>query len=257
MSANRGYQENFSAHHADAMYDRDARERKAQTMVAVLDDFLRTDLRSLSLLDIGASTGIIDSYLADHFKTVVGVDIDRQAIMRAAEMRDKPNLRFALGDAMNLPFADKCFDVLICAQIYEHVPDATKLLSEIHRVLKPRGICYFAAGNRLSINEPHYRLPFLSILPRPLAHVYLRLARRGTFYYEKHLSYWGLKALVRRFELIDYTARIVTHPELFHAQYMIRPGTLKARLARLLLRLAYWAFPGYIWLLRKTTDRIG
>lgn len=226
-------------------------------MVAVLDDFLHIDLRTLSLLDIGASTGIIDSYLADHFKTVVGVDIDRQALMYASETRNKANLSFALGDAMNLPFADSCFDVLICAQIYEHVPNASMLLSEIHRVLKQGGICYFSAGNRLSINEPHYHLPFLSILPRPLAHLYLRLARRGTFYYEKHLSYWGLRALVRRFEIIDYTSRIVMHPELFCADYMIRPGTLKAKLARLLLRAAYWAFPGYIWLLRKTTGHSG
>ncbi len=155
---------------------------------------------------------------------------------------------------MKLPFADSCFDVLICAQIYEHVPNSSTLLSEIHRVLKRGGICYFSAGNRLSINEPHYRLPFLSVIPRPLAHLYLRLAGRGTFYYEKHLSYWGLKALVRRFEIIDYTSRIVMDPELFHAGYMIRPGTLKARLARLVLRTAYWAFPGYVWLLRKTTE---
>ena len=32
---------------------------------------------------------------------------------------------------------------------------------------------------------------------------------------------------------------------------MIRPGSRKARIAGALLRLAYWAFPGYIWLLQK------
>ncbi len=249
----RGYQEDFSASHADAMYDCQGRERKAQTMIAVLRDFLQIDLDRLSLLDLGTSTGIIDNYLSDHFQMVVGVDIDRQAVAYAARKHQKPNLRFALADAMNLPFADDCFDALICAQVYEHVPDSTKMLAEIHRVLRAGGICYFSAGNRLSIKEPHYNLPFLSMLPRRLAHVYLRLAGRGTFYYEKHLSYWSLRTLVSRFELIDYTPRVVTHPELFGAEYMIRRGSLKAKLARVALRLAYWAFPGYIWLLRKTT----
>jgi len=32
---------------------------------------------------------------------------------------------------------------------------------------------------------------------------------------------------------------------------MIRPGSRRAKLASTLLRLAYWAFPGYIWLLKK------
>lgn len=61
---------------------------------------------------------MIDSYLADQFKMVVGVDIDRPAIMHAAVTRPKRNLSFALGDAMKLPFAYDCFDVLILRSAY-------------------------------------------------------------------------------------------------------------------------------------------
>jgi hypothetical protein len=32
---------------------------------------------------------------------------------------------------------------------------------------------------------------------------------------------------------------------------MIKPGSFKAGVASLLLKTAYWAFPGYIWVLRK------
>ena len=207
------YQDGFSEAHADAMYDYDGRRKKARTILAVLQDFFQRDLDSFSLLDIGTSTGIIDSYLADHFGVVVGVDIDRQAVTFAKKHHKRRNLDFALADAMELPFPDSSFDVLICAQIYEHVPNSTRLMSEVYRVLRPGGVCYFSAGNRLNINEPHYGLPFLSIIPRSLAHLYLRLAGRGTFYYEKHLTYWGLRKLVREFEITDYTQAVVERPE--------------------------------------------
>ncbi len=32
---------------------------------------------------------------------------------------------------------------------------------------------------------------------------------------------------------------------------MLRPGSLKVRLAQAMAKYAYWLVPGYIWLLRK------
>ncbi len=251
LERQRGYQTNFSELCARAMYDVEGRERKAKTMAAVLQDFLRCDTRQLSLLDIGSSTGVIADYLARHFRTVIGIDIDSPAVLAAQTRYSRPNVGFVLGDGMRLPFPDETFDVVICAQIYEHVPNARLLVAEIHRVLKPGGACYFAAGNRLMFMEPHYRLPLLSVLPRPLAHLYIRLSGRGQFYYERHLTYWGLRRLVQDFEVVDYTRRIVGEPARFHAEYMIRPNTLQGRAARLLLDTAYWLSPGYIWVLRR------
>jgi len=247
----RGYQYNLSRIHRDKLYDREGRQQKAVTMVAVLKDFFQDDLSSLSALDVGSSTGIVDNYLAGHFGSVTGIDIDEEAVEFAARTFPKNNLTFQKGDALNLNFRDQTFDVVICTHVYEHVPDAARLMSEIHRVLKPGGICYFAAGNRLNIYEAHYRLPFLSVIPRPLAHVYIRLTGKGRFYYEKHLSYWGLKKLARDFEIIDYTKKIIEYPGRFHAQYMVNPGTLKGAAARLVANYAFWLCPSYIWLLRK------
>ncbi len=90
-------------------------------------------------------------------------------------------------------------------------------------------------------------------MPRPIAHIYLRLSGRGDFHYERYLSYWGLPRLVREFEVVDYPRRIVEQLALFHAEYMIKPGTLEARIASVVLRFAYGFFPGYVWLLRKTS----
>jgi ubiquinone/menaquinone biosynthesis C-methylase UbiE len=246
----RGYQYGFSAN-SPYVYDVENRERKARTMAAVLEDFLPGPLGGYDLLNVGGSAGVIDNFLARHFGTVTGIDIDEPAIAHARQNFRRDNLHFQVADALHLPFRDESFDVVICSHVYEHVPDPERMFREIFRVLRKGGVCYFSAGNRLMWNEPHYNLPLLSVLPRPLAHVYIRLAGKARCYHEKHLSYWGLKSLVRGFSINDYTARLVTEPERFHTDYMIRPGSTRARVAGTLLKLAYWAFPGYIWLLRK------
>ncbi len=234
-----------------SMYDVEMREQKAKKMLSVLDDHYSGKLETLSLLDIGSSTGIISNVLSERFGSVVGVDIDEQAVGYAKKAHLPDNLRFSIQDAMNLGFPDQSFDVAICAHIYEHVPDSRRLLSEIHRVLRPEGICYFAAGNRLVLIEGHYLLPLLSVVPKPLAHLYLRILRKGNFYYEKLLSLWGLRNLVSQFEIIDYTEEIIRDPRRYCATETVQHGSLSQRMATWILRRAYWLCPTYIWLLRK------
>lgn len=79
----------------------------------------------------------------------------------------------------------------------------------------------------------------------------LRRLGRASFYYEQHLTYWGLKRLVARFRVVDYTRKIIADPQRYAALELCRPGSLKQRLALQLCRLAYWAVPGYVFLLQK------
>lgn len=248
----RGYQHNFSRMVDGAMYNHRGRENKARTIVAVLRDYLTdTQTNSLVLLDVGASTGIIDSFLADQFSKVTGIDIDQEAIQFAQETFRKRNLDFRQGDVMALDLPENSYDAVICTHIYEHVPDAKQMIKEVFRVLKPGGICYFAAGNRISIMEPHYRLPLLSILPRPVAHLYMKISGKGNYYHEKHLTLKALKKLVRDFTVYDYTKKIINNPEKFSADYMLKPGSLKQGIAKFVANYFYWFCPTYIWILQK------
>lgn len=246
----RGYQYDYASK-MDAMYNTEGRSRKARTMVAVLRDHLGADLSSLKVLNVGGSAGIIDSCLAEHFGSVTGIDIDRDAIEHARRNFQRGNLHFAVGDALDLKYPDESFDVVICSHVYEHVPDARRMMDEIFRVLVPGGLCYFAAGNRLMWNEPHYGLPLLSMLPRPLAHLYVRLAGRADHYHELHFTYWGLRRLVRNFNLYDLTRKLIENPERYGVDYMLPKGSRKAALARWVARYAPWLLPSYIWLLEK------
>ena len=246
---NRDYQYNYSDIEPE-VFDVEGRVRKAQTTLAVLEDYLCCDLQELTLLDVGGSTGIIDSELARSFGKVVGIDIDTGAIEYARSQFQAENLDFQVGDAMALQFDDASVDVVVCSHVYEHVPDPPAMMREIRRVLKPGGACYFAANSRMMIIEPHYHLPFLSVMPRWLAHRYMRITGKGDHYYEEHYSYWGLKKLVSEFTIHDYSAKVINEPEKYQVEYMLPPGSVKARLASMVVKFAYWASP-YIWMLEK------
>jgi len=43
-------------------------------------------------------------------------------------------------DICNLPFEDNCYDIILCNHVLEHIPDDTKAMQELYRVLKPGGM---------------------------------------------------------------------------------------------------------------------
>jgi len=50
-----------------------------------------------------------------------------------------PNIDFIVGDAYDAPYSEEYFDVVVCNNLWEHVPDPLFLLSKVKRLLKPRG----------------------------------------------------------------------------------------------------------------------
>lgn len=244
MSGN--YQFNYAAQRPQ-MYDIKSREQKGVRMVKTLGHYFGHEkLKKLRVLDVGASTGIIDNVLAGSFGSVTGIDIDKVALYYARSKYKRQNLTFKIGDAMNLKFRDNSFDVVICAHVYEHVPSAKIMFEEIYRVLKPGGVCYLAAINSFWPMEPHYDLLFLSWLPKRLAGVYTRIFNKADKYHETPQNYWQLSQMVKDagFKQIDYTAKIVKQPEVF--------GYPKSwKIMSPLSLLARFFSPTFFWILRK------
>jgi len=231
-------------------FDPESRIPKAKKIQKIVEDFSKIPLKDCRCLDVGCSTGININFLAGYARFCVGIDIDLPALLYA-QTHSEPDAGFLAGDALHLPFPDEFFDMVICSHIYEHVPDAQLMMDEIYRVLKPGGFCYFAAGNKFSVIEPHYRLPFLSWLPKPAADLYLKVTKKGTTYYEKHLSYFALKRLVSRFRIIDYTLRIIKDPERFGAEDMIPANSNVCKIPGFVFQAIIPIIPTYVFILSK------
>lgn len=93
------------------------------------------------VLDAGAGSGYGAAYMADHGAVrVVGVDVDAQAVAfnRAHFARD--NLAFEVADIARLDrYADAAFDLVVCSNTLEHVPDVRAVLHGVRRLLVPGG----------------------------------------------------------------------------------------------------------------------
>lgn len=70
-----------------------------------------------SVLDIGARDGYIARLLAGRAAAVTALDLAQPQI-------DDPRIRCVQGDATALEFADGAFDLVLCAEVLEHLPGA-------------------------------------------------------------------------------------------------------------------------------------
>lgn len=249
MGQKRGYQLDYLREH-DILRNMEGRTQKFKKILSVIKDFC-PQTESLISLDIGCSSGIMTSHLAKHFSMSVGIDIDQDAIRFAKAEAPSPHVHFLVADSMALPFRDNALDVAICNHIYEHVPEAGQMMEEIYRTIKKQGFCYFSAGNKYMVTEGHYKLPFLSWLPKTLAHTYLRLSGRGDFYYERHLSLRNLKRLAGKFEIHDYTVAIIRDPAKFSATDILNTQSRLYGWIRKLAPYLYSWIPTYVWVLTK------
>ncbi|NNC49760.1 MAG: class I SAM-dependent methyltransferase [Flaviramulus sp.] len=55
-------------------------------------------------------------------------------------------------DICNLPFKENEFDVILCNHVLEHIPDDTKAMQELYRILKPSGFGVFQIPQDLSLD---------------------------------------------------------------------------------------------------------
>ena len=249
MTPKRGYQLHLSRGDF-ILKDVKGRTQKFRKIISVLQDF-HPRTQSLNCLDIGCSSGIITSFLGDHFSKTIGIDIDEEAVQYAKKQSLSPHIHFLIADSMALPFQDNSVDVIVCNHIYEHVPNANQMMDEICRVLKGEGFCYFSAGNKFMVFEGHYGLPFLSWVPKYAADLYLRITRKGHSYYEEHRSLHGLEKLVHRFRIHDYTLSIIRDPDKFFATDLFDTRSLQYKAVRFLAPFLYRWIPTYIWVLTK------
>ncbi|MBM85296.1 MAG: SAM-dependent methyltransferase [Rhodospirillaceae bacterium] len=100
----------------------------------------------LRWIDIGCGTGAFTELLAQECAPggIVGIDPAEAQLEFARERPGASSVRFHQGDAMALPFEDDSFDAAVMALVLFFVPDPSKGVAEMVRVVRPGGSvsCY-------------------------------------------------------------------------------------------------------------------
>ena len=105
-------------------------------------------IQGKDVLDVASGEGYGTFQMSKHAKSCVGVDIDDLAIKNANANFSEKNLKFVKSSALNLPFEDSVFDVVVSFETIEHFIEHELFLKEIKRVLKPKGILIISTPDR-------------------------------------------------------------------------------------------------------------
>jgi len=182
-------------------------------------DFRRLTIRpGFKILDIGCGNGrhTAAAYGLDH-ALAVGADLNYSDVAQASErLRFHDSLgahgggcwALSTADICNLPFKTDVFDLVICSEVLEHIPDDDTAMGEIIRVLKPghnlvvsvpryfpEKICWLLSNEYFNANQGHVRIYRQDAL-------IARIGRQGVTHWATHYAhslhapYWWLKCLV-------------------------------------------------------------
>ncbi len=142
----------------------------------LLDQILKGKFtKEMKILDAGCGEGRNAVYFINQGYQIFGIDPNETAIQYCRYLAKSLNPdfdihRFQVGRLEAVPFHAEAFDAVICSAVLhfaDGVDNFQKMLSEIHRVLKPGGIFWFRMatgfagilGESIDLGQGKYRLP--------------------------------------------------------------------------------------------------
>lgn len=170
------------------------------------------------ILDVGCGSGrhTAEAYRQQHVH-VTGADLRLKDLKLARQrlvFHDRlgehggGTWSLAASDVTALPFSDECFDMVICSEVLEHIPDHEQAMREIVRVLKsgqplvvsvpryfPERICWMLSDNYVDVNQGHVRIYNKKALIGLLEKAGTRLFDHH-YAHSIHSPYWWLKCLL-------------------------------------------------------------
>ena len=182
-------------------------------------DFSRLPIRAGDrILDIGCGSGrhTCAAYGLEGVR-VTGADLNLADLKQARQRLDFHDhlgehgggaWSLSAADVTRMPFADNRFDMVVCSEVLEHIPDHKRAIREIIRVLKPgrplvvsvprylpERICWALSDEYFNANQGHVRIYRKKELIDQLQRAGTRC--RGHHYaHSIHAPYWWLKCFV-------------------------------------------------------------
>jgi ubiquinone/menaquinone biosynthesis C-methylase UbiE len=95
-----------------------------------------------SIIDVGCGDGILlkeieqNCQIKNNSLLLIGMDISELRLRRTIK---RTSAKVCNADAENLPFRGQQFDLTICGEVIEHVPNPENVIKELSRITRPGG----------------------------------------------------------------------------------------------------------------------
>jgi ubiquinone/menaquinone biosynthesis C-methylase UbiE len=139
----------FSNAHRVAILDQFSKQSIPFTAAQSISDGLTTLVRDVAqansqdvVCDVACGGGLVSCAFAPYVDKVEGIDITPAMISRAkvlATERKLSNVKFQLGDAVQLPYESNTFSIVVSRYSVHHMPHPNLLISEMRRVCRVGG----------------------------------------------------------------------------------------------------------------------
>lgn len=185
-----------------------------QEILSIAETKINKPLKELTVLDVGSGTGDYSFELEKYVLKVVGVEPYKSVYLEAIQRKIRLSSKVIFRNQAIEDFKTKeRFDLVISLTTIEHMPNAQKSFERIFGLMRKGGIIYLTAPNKWWPFEHHYRLPFLSWLPLPLANLYVKFMGRGKSYKDSAYakSYFGMRKFFDKFPC-EYEFVLPTNP---------------------------------------------
>lgn len=103
-----------------------------------------------NVADVGCGAGLISKDLLELGYDVTGVDMSEEMLATAAKV---PGLKLQQGDVEHLPFDTASLDKVACLGVITYLPDETRALAELRRILRPDGTMVLAVRNSWEMGQ--------------------------------------------------------------------------------------------------------
>lgn len=120
-------------------------------------EFALNFAQGLCVLDIASGEGYGSNLLASKAKSVIGIDIDKEAVEFSKAKYKNDNLSFQQGSIDNIPLPDSSIDIIVSFETIEHVGEKIQkaFMKEISRILKPSGRLIMSTPDKDIYGEGH------------------------------------------------------------------------------------------------------